>query len=196
MVEKCQKGSPEIIQSLGKSGDPERIDLTLARKQDPRGLYQVVATVGAARPKRDSTHGIGDVLVEPREEAETVLSGKVLASAHTPAGYRQAASLAAEGGVALVNRHRKTPFRQLVRRAQSAHAAAEDRYRMFSWHGDVLSLPERSMISHDRDEGISRGRHSRVPRRDSSRAKFGGRSRLDGILHSYKRLAVSMGAGH
>jgi hypothetical protein len=135
------------VQGLGESGDPDGIDLALARKQDPRRLHQVVTTVGAARPERDSAHGIGDVLVEAREEAETVLSGKVHASADAAAGYRHAACLAAERGIALVHRHRQAAFGQLVRRAESAHPAAEDRYRLLRWHGFGLSLPRRLIVS-------------------------------------------------
>jgi hypothetical protein len=147
IVEQRQKGGPEIVQGLRKSGDPDRIDLALARKQDPRGLHEVIATVGAAHPERDSAHGIGDVLVEPREEAETVLSRKIHASANAATGYRHAARLAAESGIALVHRYRKAAFGQLMRRAESAHPAAEDRYRLLRWHGYDLLLLKQLIIA-------------------------------------------------
>jgi hypothetical protein len=85
----------------------------------------------AARPERYSPHRVGDVLVEPGEEAEAVLRGKIEAPLRAAACDRQAPCLAAERRVALEHGDPEAPFGKLLRGAESADSAAQDRHRGF-----------------------------------------------------------------
>src|SRR5262249_30190480 len=176
IVRKGQKGGSEIIQRFGKPGDPHRIDLSLSRQQNPCGLHKVVATVAVAGPKRYSTHGIGDVFVETREKAETMFSGKILASADSATHYGYAARFAPEHRIALVYSHRKFALGKLVRSAESPYATPEDRHRMFCWNGYVLAV---STVNDGRNARLlTLARHLRFAEADNARPARHQRLRL------------------
>jgi len=80
-------------------------------------------------PSRDARHGVGQVAVEAREEAEPVLGGDVGPPIRPRAGEWEAARLAAEPRAALVHAGRESAVDELVRGAQAADAAAEHRDR-------------------------------------------------------------------
>ena len=114
-------------------GDPDGIDFARTRQQDPGGQHEVVGAVRAMVAERDPAHRVGDVLVEAREEAEAVLSRKVLTAAGASAWDRHASRFAAERGLALVDGDREPALGQFVRGAEAADAAAQYRNGVLRW---------------------------------------------------------------
>jgi hypothetical protein len=95
------------------------------REQDARRRYEVVG--GRPAAVRDPRHRVGQVAVEAREEAEAVLGRQVGPPAGARSGHRHRARLAAEGVARLVHGDVESALGELVRGAQPAHPAAQDR---------------------------------------------------------------------
>lgn len=74
----------------------------------------------------DPAHGVRQVPVEAREEAEAVLAGKRLAVTRSGPGDVHGAGLAAESVVVLVDRDLVAAFGEFVGRAEAGDPAAED----------------------------------------------------------------------
>ena len=82
-TERCQQLDQEHAEFLNRrrrTGHPRDLRPPRARQHHPGRQRQVVVCV-AVRPIRNAAHGIGDVLVEARKEAESVFPGKIGAPA-------------------------------------------------------------------------------------------------------------------
>ena len=93
----------QVLERLGQVGAGDDLVAPAGlREQDPRGAGEVVEH--GARAVGDAPHGVRQVLVEAREEAEAVLGREVLAVAGARIRDGQAAGLAA-GDVARLEHH-------------------------------------------------------------------------------------------
>ena len=81
--EQLHQEGPEIREGRGAARQPGDLGLSGACQQHARGHCEIVERV-AVRAIRNAPHGVGDVLVEAGEEAETVLAGKRQPAAAVP----------------------------------------------------------------------------------------------------------------
>src|SRR5215470_20214057 len=126
-----------ILWSLRDAGCEDNGLLSRARNVDARRFHEVVKYAGIPCV-RNALHGVGQVPIKSGEKAEAMLSRQVLAPIFSRAGNGDASRFAAEYFPALVNRHGEPGLDEFVRRAQSSHAPAENRYRLR--HGQLLYL--------------------------------------------------------